>query len=116
MRTIKTICICGAGTMGSGIAQVAAMAGFTTIQFDVNAGMLAKSKTGIEKNLQWLQEKGKIWRSVPIFSPIDGNLLVTSFTPGNPNATPPVPETKTARRAISIGRMAWETFWPNLAA
>ena len=25
-----------------------------------------------------------------VFSPIDGNLLVTSFIPGNPTATPPV--------------------------
>ncbi len=58
--TINTICVCGAGTMGSGIAQVAAMAGFTTIQFDVNRDMLAKSKVGIEKNLQWLLDKGKI--------------------------------------------------------
>ena len=46
--------------MGSGIAQVAAMAGFNTIQFDVNRDMLAKSKAGIDKNLQWLLEKGKI--------------------------------------------------------
>src|SRR5674476_543001 len=29
-----TICICGAGTMGSGIAQVAAQSGFNTILFD----------------------------------------------------------------------------------
>ncbi|MES2003612.1 MAG: 3-hydroxyacyl-CoA dehydrogenase NAD-binding domain-containing protein [Bacteroidota bacterium] len=57
---IQTICVCGAGTMGSGIAQVAAMAGYTTIQFDVNAGMLEKSKNLIEKNLQWLTGKGKI--------------------------------------------------------
>lgn len=60
MYTIHTICVCGAGTMGSGIAQVAAMAGYTTIQFDVNADMLTKSKAGIEKNLQWLLDKGKI--------------------------------------------------------
>jgi len=60
MFNIKTICVCGAGTMGSGIAQVAALAGFKTIQFDVNADMLAKSKTGIEKNLQWLLDKQKI--------------------------------------------------------
>ncbi len=57
---IKTICVCGAGTMGSGIAQVAAQAGFTTIQFDVNKSMLAKSKTSIEKSLDYLVEKNKI--------------------------------------------------------
>jgi 3-hydroxybutyryl-CoA dehydrogenase len=60
MKNIQSICVCGAGTMGSGIAQVAALAGFETIQFDVNEEMLAKSKAGIEKNLQWLLEKGKI--------------------------------------------------------
>ncbi len=57
---IKTICVCGAGTMGSGIAQVAAMAGYDTIQFDVNTDMLEKSKNTIDKNLQWLLDKGKI--------------------------------------------------------
>ena len=46
--------------MGSGIAQVAALAGFSTIQFDVNAAMLIKSKAGIEKSLQRLLDKGKI--------------------------------------------------------
>ena len=57
---VKTICVCGAGTMGSGIAQVAALAGFSTIQFDVNEAMLIKSKAGIEKSLQQLLDKGKI--------------------------------------------------------
>ncbi len=60
MPDINTICICGAGTMGSGIAQVAALSGYSTIQFDVNNEMLAKSKAGIEKNLQWLLDKEKI--------------------------------------------------------
>ena len=57
---IKTICICGAGTMGSGIAQVAAQAGFTAIQFDITEAMLAKSKLSIEKSLLWLFDKQKI--------------------------------------------------------
>lgn len=60
MHSIKTIGVCGAGTMGSGIAQVAALSGFSTIQFDVNESMLAKSKLSIEKNLQGLADKGKI--------------------------------------------------------
>ena len=57
---MKTICVCGAGTMGSGIAQVAAQAGFKTIQFDVNETMLEKSKAGIEKSLDYLVVKNKI--------------------------------------------------------
>ena len=44
---IHTICICGAGTMGSGIAQVAAQAGFHTLLYDVNKEMLAKGKAAI---------------------------------------------------------------------
>ncbi len=57
---IITICICGAGTMGSGIAQVAAQSGFNTILFDVNASAIDKAKTSIEKNLQYLVDKEKI--------------------------------------------------------
>lgn len=60
LENIHTICVCGAGTMGSGIAQVAAQAGFRTIQFDVNEEMLQKSKAAIEKSLQGLLEKQKI--------------------------------------------------------
>lgn len=57
---IKTVCVCGAGTMGSGIAQVAAQAGFTTLQFDVNVDMLNKSRTAIDKNLQSQVDKGRL--------------------------------------------------------
>ncbi|NNV54137.1 3-hydroxyacyl-CoA dehydrogenase family protein [Limnovirga soli] len=57
---IKTICVCGAGTMGSGIAQLAAMAGFTTIQFDVQQAMLDKSRDHINAALDKLVNKQKI--------------------------------------------------------
>ena len=60
LENIHTICVCGAGTMGSGIAQVAAQAGFRTIQFDVSEEMLHKSKAAIEKSLQGLLEKQKV--------------------------------------------------------
>ena len=57
---IHTICICGAGTMGSGIAQVAAQAGFHTLLYDVNKEMLAKGRAAIEKSLSILESKNKI--------------------------------------------------------
>ena len=57
---IATICVCGAGTMGSGIAQVAAQSGFETKLFDLNETALEKAKVGIEKNLQFLVNKNKI--------------------------------------------------------
>jgi len=54
------ICICGAGTMGSGIAQLAAQSGFDTILFDVNENVLTNSQKIIKKNLQYLVDKNKI--------------------------------------------------------
>ncbi len=60
MKRIETICVCGAGTMGSGIAQVAAQAGFRTIQFDLNPAMLEKSRQSITTQLNKLLEKQRI--------------------------------------------------------
>lgn len=60
MNNFSTICVCGAGTMGSGIAQLAATAGYAIIQFDVQEEMLAKSRSAIEKNLQFLEDRQKI--------------------------------------------------------
>ena len=60
---IKTIAVCGAGTMGSGIAQVAAQSGYHTIQFDVNEAMLEKSRAGIKNSLDFLVSKKKITAS-----------------------------------------------------
>jgi 3-hydroxybutyryl-CoA dehydrogenase len=57
--TINTICVCGAGTMGSGIAQVAAQSGFTTILYELNEMVLEKAKGSVEKALGTLIEKGK---------------------------------------------------------
>ncbi len=57
---INTICVCGAGTMGSGIAQAAALAGFYTILYELNPAVLETAKNNIEKNLSLLVEKGKV--------------------------------------------------------
>ena len=58
--TINTICVCGAGTMGSGIAQSAAQAGIHTILFELNATALEKAKKNIENSLSRLVEKSKM--------------------------------------------------------
>lgn len=60
MNNIKTICVCGAGTMGSGIAQVSAQTGFQTIQFDLNPEMTEKSKQSINASLSKLVEKNRL--------------------------------------------------------
>lgn len=58
--SIKTICVCGAGTMGSGIAQVCAQSGYTTILFELNATVLEKARTQIHQQWNRLVEKGKL--------------------------------------------------------
>lgn len=60
MNSNSIICVCGAGTMGSGIAQAAAASGFYTILYELNDSVLKKAQSLIEKNLQSLVEKRKI--------------------------------------------------------
>ncbi len=57
---IKTIGVLGAGTMGSGIAQVAAEAGFEVIMRDLEDNFVHRGMTGIYKNLGRAVDKGKI--------------------------------------------------------
>jgi 3-hydroxybutyryl-CoA dehydrogenase len=57
---IQSVCICGAGTMGSGIAQVAAMSGFQTLLYDLQAETLEKARITIEKALDAMVEKKRI--------------------------------------------------------
>lgn len=52
--------IIGAGSMGSGIAQVAAAAGSSVILYDTNPLALDKAVAQLEKTLQRLEEKGKL--------------------------------------------------------
>jgi 3-hydroxybutyryl-CoA dehydrogenase len=58
--TINSICVCGAGTMGAGIAQAAAQSGFHTLLYELNPAVLEAAKTSIAKNLEILVTKNKI--------------------------------------------------------
>ncbi len=57
---IKHVGIIGSGTMGSGIAQVAATAGCLVKLYDTNTEALDKSKAALEKIMARLVEKGRI--------------------------------------------------------
>ena len=57
---IKTIGVVGAGTMGSGIAQVAAAAGFRVILRDISDAALDRGFKIIERSLGKLSKKGKL--------------------------------------------------------
>ena len=57
---IKHIFVVGAGTMGNGIAQVAATTGYTVTCMDVMPAALEKAKAAIDKSTSKLLEKGTI--------------------------------------------------------
>ncbi len=60
------VAIIGSGTMGSGIAQVAATSGCAVKLFDLNQEAVAKSKSALEITLTKLVEKEKIDRTEKI--------------------------------------------------
>ena len=60
METNLKVAIIGSGTMGSGIAQVAATAGCEVHLYDTNHTVLEKSKINLENTLTKLVEKSKI--------------------------------------------------------
>jgi 3-hydroxybutyryl-CoA dehydrogenase len=57
---ITQIAVLGAGTMGRGIAHVAALAGYTTNLYDVSESQLATSEKSIHRNLDKGVELGKV--------------------------------------------------------
>ena len=60
MNDIKRVGVLGCGLMGSGIAQVAASAGYETSVRDVSKEFLDRGRGGIEKSLAKFVEKGKL--------------------------------------------------------
>ncbi len=60
MSEIKTIVVIGAGTMGNGIAHVAAQSGFTTVLCDIKQEFLDRALKTITKNIDRQVTKGTI--------------------------------------------------------
>jgi 3-hydroxybutyryl-CoA dehydrogenase len=58
--TIQKVGVVGCGLMGSGIAQVAAAAGFPTVVREVSGEIVEKGLKNIDKNLARLVEKGSL--------------------------------------------------------
>jgi len=57
---IRTVAVLGAGTMGHGIAQAAAAAGYRVILRDVSEELVSKGLRSIESNLSKGVERGKV--------------------------------------------------------
>jgi len=60
MYKIRNIAILGAGTMGSGIAQIAAAAGFTVYLRDISKSFLNRGLARIKRSVEKILQKGLI--------------------------------------------------------
>ena len=60
LKTSTIVGVVGAGAMGAGIAQVAALAGHQVALFDLDAATVAKAIAGIAANLDRLADKGRL--------------------------------------------------------
>jgi 3-hydroxybutyryl-CoA dehydrogenase len=85
----ERVCVVGAGQMGSGIAQVAAVAGYDVTLVDVSEAQLAKARAGIERSLAKLVEKGTVeaggaeaalGRIAPAGEPVAADLAIEAAT------------------------------------
>jgi len=85
----ERVCVVGAGQMGSGIAQVAAVAGYDVTLVDVSEAQLAKARAGIERSLAKLVEKGTVeaggaeaalGRIAPAAEPVAADLAIEAAT------------------------------------
>ena len=59
-RAVEAVVVVGSGTMGLGIAQVAAMGGLEAVMYDVAQDQLDRARGRIEKNLAKGVELGKV--------------------------------------------------------
>ena len=85
----ERICVVGAGQMGSGIAQVAAVAGYDVTLVDVSRDQLDRARGGIERSLAKLVEKGNVTaddagaavaRITPAAEPVQADLAIEAAT------------------------------------
>lgn len=60
ISSIKKVGIAGAGTMGAGIAQVCAQAGYEVVLFDLSNSVISKAGNSIAASLEKLSASGKI--------------------------------------------------------
>ncbi len=60
MNKINTVGVIGSGSMGNGIAQVGAQAGYQVVLFDIAEPALENAKKTIQKSLAKLEEKQKL--------------------------------------------------------
>lgn len=76
LNQIKKVVVIGAGTMGQGIAQVSAMAGYSVLLYDLNEESLKNAVLKIEANLDKGISRGKVTEAKKAYTL---NLISTSL-------------------------------------
>ena len=81
---VKRICVLGAGLMGSGIAQVAAEAGYDVVMRDIEDRFVQNGFTIIRKNYERAISKGKMTKeqSEAVLGRIKGMVDLSQAVPG----------------------------------
>ncbi|MFS8071541.1 MAG: 3-hydroxyacyl-CoA dehydrogenase NAD-binding domain-containing protein, partial [Byssovorax sp.] len=59
-QPIRRVLVLGTGTMGQGIAQISALAGYVTHLYDIDAARIAKAVEAIKHVTDRLVQKGKM--------------------------------------------------------
>jgi 3-hydroxybutyryl-CoA dehydrogenase len=86
---VTRLCVVGAGQMGAGIAQVAAVAGYDVTLVDVAPAQLDRARAGIERSLAKLVSKDSVApeaaeaalaRIVPAAEPVPADLAIEAAT------------------------------------
>ncbi|MBL0742228.1 3-hydroxyacyl-CoA dehydrogenase NAD-binding domain-containing protein [Chryseolinea lacunae] len=60
VESIKNVAVIGAGTMGQGIAQLCALAGYPVMLYDTQPDITKTALAAVRKNLETAVEKGKL--------------------------------------------------------
>lgn len=68
LQDISKIAVIGAGTMGQGIAQICALAGYEVVLYDLSEVILVKAEANISKNLDKGIERGKLTETEKVLS------------------------------------------------
>src|SRR5579885_2913778 len=75
MDTVRRIAVLGAGTMGHGIAELAAISGFSVNLYDISEEKLERAREMIVSSMEKLVQKSRISKET-----MDSSLLKINFT------------------------------------
>jgi 3-hydroxyacyl-CoA dehydrogenase len=93
----ETLCICGAGTMGSGIALSAAQNGLKVILYDLDPARVPRARLQIEKDLQEQVEKKRIGAGEKEISCKESGSQAQSMNAVPGSSLKPLPRTRKPR-------------------